>query len=263
MSAFNDDALHADDAATLQQLAASSDLDRPREQLHFFLFVTEECARDALARAAEDGWEPHGEIHEITGVPDGAPPLTHPWAAAVRRADMAVNSETLPRIRTFFEDLCTMFDGLYDGWEAATDEQLDDAITMEELNDEELEFLVKLRQLAKKIEITDDLPAIQRCFARYRAEWHATKPKKRFDPDAIIHTLGVACGDLIAHELDLRWVRLTDQHGTDFALISELGDASGINVFPINAASTRWHDPAKPGLDEYVEDVLEWAEEND
>ena len=40
MSAFNDDALHADDAATLQQLAASSDLDRPREQLHFFLFAS-------------------------------------------------------------------------------------------------------------------------------------------------------------------------------------------------------------------------------
>ncbi|WP_394284622.1 DUF3806 domain-containing protein, partial [Corynebacterium sp.] len=208
-------------------------------------------------------WEPYGEIHEITGVPEGAPAPTHTWAAAVRRTDLAANAETLPRIRTFFEDLCTMFDGLYDGWEAATDEQLDDAVTLEELNDEELDFLVKLRELARKIEIADDLPAIQRCFAQHRAEWHAAKPKKRFDADAIIHTLGVACGDLIAHELDLRWVRLTDQHGTDFALISELGDASGINVFPINAASTRWHDPAKPGLDEYVEDVLEWAEEND
>lgn len=256
-----DDPLHPDDAAVLDKLAVSSDLERPRQQTHFLFFTTRQGAVEALAQAESHGWEPHGEIRRANGVTRDSQPPTHPWTVTVRRSDLPTTRESLPGTRAFLEDLCLTRDGLYDGWEAVTDEQLDDVITMAELSDEEIQFLVKLRELAKKINIADDLDAIQELFAEQRATWHTARPKKRFDEGAIVHALGVACGDILAGELDLRWVRLTDHHGTDFALVSAWGDASGLTFFPINAVSSRWQNPAKPGLDVYVAEVLNWARE--
>jgi Domain of unknown function (DUF3806) len=51
-----------------------------------------------------------------------------------------------------------------------------------------------------------------------------------------LQSLGVAFGDALAQELDLRWVTIEDEYGRDPALVL---DGTSIKVFPLTTISKR------------------------
>ena len=72
------------------------------------------------------------------------------------------------------------------------------------------------------------------------------------DPNPGINLIGLAFGHLLAERLDLAWVALTDQHGTEIAVRGR----SDFTVFPTNFVAKRYAERElgfiAPAFDEIV-----------
>lgn len=99
---------HPGDDQLLEMIARSKGgLESPRPWIHYLYCDDETGAATLEAGASEAGWLVQRVVPEYHGI-------------VAERVDLAVNSETVPEIRRFFESLASAVPGGdYDGWEAA------------------------------------------------------------------------------------------------------------------------------------------------
>jgi hypothetical protein len=101
---------------------------------------------------------------------------------------------------------------------------------VEPLNDAERQWVIDNVSEAKQmlggeltVEALDDL-------------WAALLRDDPADPNPGINMVGLAFGHLLAERLDLSWVALTDEHGTEVALRGR----ADFTVFPTNFVAKRY-----------------------
>lgn len=94
-------------------------------------------------------------------------------------------------------------------------------------------FLCKGKEICKKyIDIDKEIAAFQldEVFSKWSAE------KANFSSEDIANGLGAVFGDKIVRELEFKWKLVTDEHGTEYALVEEY---TGSVIFPINSVWKR------------------------
>ena len=123
---------------------------------------------------------------------------------------------------------------------------------VEELNQAERAWIANLlaELQAEGVEIERD--ALSQYFHRLRAGWFATRRRKRPDPNPIINRTGAGLGELLIQNLDLKWVVVTDEHGTEMAVHGDVGD---IVLFPMNAVGKRWVDDDRVSLAAFIDEA--------
>ncbi|MGH3137683.1 MAG: ribonuclease E inhibitor RraB, partial [Gaiellaceae bacterium] len=99
------------DSLALRQLAGrGADLAKPRHVIHFLYFADENDARTAADALAEATWR------------TSVQPPTETVAQWCVQADAqrTVGPDTVPALRSWFENVAAEHHGEYDGWEAAS-----------------------------------------------------------------------------------------------------------------------------------------------
>ena len=66
--------------------------------------------------------------------------------------------------------------------------------------------------------------------------WASLLREEHGDPNAAINMVGLAFGEMLARRLDLSWVALTDEHGTEIAVRGR----ADFTVFPTNFIAKRY-----------------------
>lgn len=69
------------------------------------------------------------------------------------------------------------------------------------------------------------------------AVWAARTRAAGADPNAGINTFGIAFGQHLVQRLGFVWVVVTDEHGTELAVVGQPGD---ITLFPANLVAKRY-----------------------
>ena len=123
---------------------------------------------------------------------------------------------------------------------------------VDELNQAERAWIANLlaELQADGVEIERD--ALSQYFAQRRAGWFATRRRKRPDPNPIINRTGAGLGEWLVQNLGLRWVVVTDEHGTEMAVHGDVGD---IVLFPMNAVGKRWVDDDRASLAAFIDEA--------
>jgi hypothetical protein len=78
------------------------------------------------------------------------------------------------------------------------------------------------------------LAALDRAFAA----WLASGPAAA-DANAIINCVGIAFGQALVDTVELQWVVVTDEYGTELA-VHGLPDRGDVLVYPANFVAKRW-----------------------
>jgi hypothetical protein len=110
--------------------------------------------------------------------------------------------------------------------------------TIEPPNADESSWITENLELAKKIVATyahtadlgpDSLDEVL-------SAWSSHGEAERIEPNALVNALGIAFGQFLIQELQLRWAVVIDEHGTDIAVH---GSPSEILIFPTSAVAKR------------------------
>lgn len=133
------------------------------------------------------------------------------------------------------------------------------------LTEEESRILEGLLEQAKTLGTYDDLAACDALFTNPEERWeeiNATvsadkKMNARPTDEELVGILGASIGDILARKLDMPWMIVTDQWGTEYALYEK--EPTEIMLFPMDAVSKRW-ERKEDTLTEYVEGVLAHVE---
>lgn len=250
-------ALDPADEQLLDVLARSSDLDRPRDWIHFLSFPDEAAARHAFTQATATGWEPYGDVQAIEGSggsakgTDGSPKDTTEWSVSVRRDDLAVRADSVSAARASFTRLAAEGGGIYDGWEAATDEAPEPQQPQrQKLDDADTAWLMRLWEEASRLGIDDSPDALEAFLSQRRDEWWATPESERTDPRPIIALTGAVAGRMIAEATGLEWVLFSDEHGTELGLVP--ADGPDIGVFPLDVIARIWDGESRSTVDDFI-----------
>jgi hypothetical protein len=121
---------------------------------------------------------------------------------------------------------------------------------VDELNQAERAWIANLLAELQADGVGIERDALSRYFGQLRAGWFATRRRKRPDPNPIINRTGAGLGELLIHSLGLRWVVVTDEHGTEMAVHGDVGD---IVLFPMNAVGKRWVDDDRASLGAFID----------
>lgn len=124
---------------------------------------------------------------------------------------------------------------------------------LEPLNAADMEWLGKLQDALRVSGLADDLDAMDEQFEAYRATWYATAEDAREDPNPLVSLIGAGLGQYIADRTGLEWMRLTDEYGTDLAIV---GPPGRIVITPFNAVGKHWVQHDEP-VARFAESVLQ------
>lgn len=81
----------------------------------------------------------------------------------------------------------------------------------------------------------EPLPSLETLAATF-SRWAASPGDQRQDANAVVLALGTAFGQHLVDGLGLRWVIVSDEHGTDIAVHGQPGD---MLMFPISSTAKR------------------------
>ena len=66
-------------------------------------------------------------------------------------------------------------------------------------------------------------------------QWLDDENEEKFNPDAIAHGLGIVFGELLAKKLDMKWVKVRDEYGEEFAIRGQ----DNLMSFPVSSVQKR------------------------
>lgn len=232
------------DAQLLDVLAQSSDLERPRDWIHFLSLPDEAVAHVAFLQATAAGWVGYGDIDDNDGSTE--------WSVSVRRDDLAVSADSVSAARAFFTRLAAEGGGIYDGWEAATDEapEPQQPSQQQPLDDADTAWLMSLWEEAAQLGIDDSPDALESFCSQRRNEWWAAPESERTDPRPIIALIGAVAGRMIAEATGLEWALFSDEHGTELGLVP--ADGPDIGVFPLDVVARIWDGQSRSTVDDFI-----------
>jgi hypothetical protein len=95
--------------------------------------------------------------------------------------------------------------------------------------------LASTRQLVAELSGASDLEPSALDVAY--ATWFAQHDVESEDPNPIINAFGIAFGQYLVDQLQLKWVVASDEHGTEMAVHGQPGD---ILVYPPNLVAKRY-----------------------
>lgn len=75
----------------------------------------------------------------------------------------------------------------------------------------------------------------------------AREEDPELDPTPFMATFGIAVGEYLRRELAMDWVIITDDYGTDLAILSEAPDGSHIYACPIMVVGKRFDEGYEEG----------------
>jgi hypothetical protein len=111
-----------------------------------------------------------------------------------------------------------------------------------ELNPTEAEWVAKHADDAPELieHLTGEDVAGEVTVEQLDAAWAGFLQIAEENPQAVnpvVNILGVAFGQILVRDHDMKWVVATDRYGTDIALLGQPGD---LVVYPTNAVAKRW-----------------------
>ena len=118
------------------------------------------------------------------------------------------------------------------------------------LNEAETAWIDMLVSQADQAGLMASPAALQDFLVAERTAWSSVAPEEREDPNPTVSMIGAALGQMLVNQCDLSWALVTDEYGTDAAVI---GDPGSITLFPINAVAKRWTGQSEGDLADYVE----------
>jgi hypothetical protein len=133
-----------------------------------------------------------------------------------------------------------------------------------ELNEAERQHLDGLLEAARALVLAGGFPVadgelptpvqLDRCFV----SWAAEPIETRVHANDVVNAFGAALGAHLCGRLGLRWILVSDEYGTEFAVN---GDPDDILIFPINATAKRLDRGETRFFEEFIEAVVRQVQE--
>lgn len=121
------------------------------------------------------------------------------------------------------------------------------AAQISRLNQSEFDWIAQLLSSLDRLQVKLSSSSISHFFAQQHKIWDL-KPNKS-DPNTLINMIGAGLGELLCAEFGMEWKIVSDEHGTELAVVGQPGN---IVVFPMNAVAKRWTGENKGTIDELV-----------
>lgn len=99
----------------------------------------------------------------------------------------------------------------------------------------------------------DDLQSISDAYDAFVEQMVLTKPSERRDPTTFCTMVGMALGEHLVRRSTLAWRVVTDQQGTDLAVVTESEDAI---LFPADPVAAAWEVAQVGWLPQWTENLL-------
>jgi Domain of unknown function (DUF3806) len=96
------------------------------------------------------------------------------------------------------------------------------------------EYVDATAGFAEQFGVAEGRPGVDELDALWAAWLPNAAPE---DANAVVHMIGFSFGQHLVDDFGLRWVVVSDEHGTEMAVHREAGD---VLVFPANLVAKRW-----------------------
>lgn len=128
---------------------------------------------------------------------------------------------------------------------------------IEELDESTRAWLDEKLQLAAQAGIDLSPPELYRAFERTLADYLSATVAEEIDQTPYVAVLGVAVGEYLRRELAMEWKIITDDYGTDLAILRPAPDGSPVFSCPVVVVGKRFSGDYEPGqLAEFCEHFL-------
>lgn len=100
-------------------------------------------------------------------------------------------------------------------------------------------------------------PTLFEAFEKTLDDYLKAAATEEMDPTPFMATFGIAVGEYLRRELDMEWVVITDDYGTDLAILREAPDGALVYSCPIIVVGKRFDGDYQDGqLAEFCEHFL-------
>lgn len=128
---------------------------------------------------------------------------------------------------------------------------------VEQINKETREWIEDHLQVADNTGFGTTPPRLFEAFEETLADYLMAKKTEDFDPTPFMATFGIAVGEYLRRELDMEWVMISDEFGTDLAILRETPDGGQVYSCPIIVVGKRFDEDYEPGqLQQFCEHFL-------
>lgn len=100
-------------------------------------------------------------------------------------------------------------------------------------------------------------PTLFEAFEKTLADYLRAREDEKLDPTPYMAAFGIAVGEYLRRELDMDWKIITDDYGTDLAILREAPDGELIFSCPIVVVGKRFEPDYEDGqLEEFCDHFL-------
>jgi len=97
------------------------------------------------------------------------------------------------------------------------------------------EYAGKLAAFVRAHGVETDKPTLKDCDLAF-ANWQSAPKPRKYRNEDVTQILGTTLGEHLVHELEMRWIVVTDRYGTDFAV---KGKGRDVMAFPFSTVLKR------------------------
>lgn len=128
---------------------------------------------------------------------------------------------------------------------------------IEELDEETRAWIGEKLQLAEQAGISLSPPELYQAFERTLTEYLSANATEEIDQTPFVAVFGVAVGEYLRQELEMEWKIITDDYGTDLAILRPAPDGTQVFSCPVVVVGKRFSGDYEPGqLAEFCEYFL-------
>ncbi|MGP6175029.1 DUF3806 domain-containing protein [Corynebacterium sp. A21] len=128
---------------------------------------------------------------------------------------------------------------------------------VQQLDDDTRQWIEDNLKVAENTGFGSTPPQLFEAFEATLTDYLVAKEKEDFDPTPFMATFGIAVGEYLRRELAMEWVIISDDYGTDLAILREAPDGGQVYSCPIIVVGKRFDEDYEPGqLEEFCEHFL-------
>ncbi len=118
---------------------------------------------------------------------------------------------------------------------------------IQQLDSETTGWITSLLRTAREAGVASEAPALYADFERTVAQYIAALGTEEVDPTPFQQMFGVVVGEYLRGELGMEWVIITDEYGTDLAILAHAPDGSDVYSCPIVVVGKRFSEDYEEG----------------
>lgn len=128
---------------------------------------------------------------------------------------------------------------------------------VEEPDDGDRQWIEDNLRVAEETGFGTTPPRLFEAFEKTLADYLKADADEDIDPTPYMAAFGIAVGEYLRRELDMEWKVITDDYGTDLAILREAPDGSLVYSWPIIVVGKRFDDEYEEGqLEQFCDHFL-------